>query len=703
MDMSQYLEVFIDESKEHLQEMNDTLLKLEQDFSNVELLNDIFRVAHTIKGMSGTMGFTKVASLTHEMENVLHICRSKELAVDDIIIDTLFECFDGLEEYIDNLSRTGNEGDLDTSSLVKKLNYIAQNKTTDGALNAQAGDGAEPAKQAEGANGKVESEGTYLISLADLPESFFRGVKEQGMLPFQVKLILSKDCQLRAARAFMAINTLEQFGEIVKINPSTQDIEAENFEYSFEAVYLSKLDTPLLREELINISEMEEVLVHEITAEEIDVLKEDAPVVEPAEVEQVDESGEQNFLKNSKRFAKKEAGADQKKAEKEETKAKANKTVRVDIDRLDNLMNLVSELIIVKTRLDDNSSTGSEQSMGETIEYLERITTSLHDAVMKVRMVPVERTFNRFPRLVRDLSKDLGKKIKLVMTGEETEVDRTVIDEIGDPLIHLIRNSIDHGIEDEATRLERGKPAEGTVHLMAYPDGNSVVIEVRDDGNGINVEAIANKAISKGLVTPEQVETMSDHDIINLLFMPGFSMAKKITDVSGRGVGLDVVRSKIEALSGNVEVESKYKQGSTFIIRLPLTLAIIQALMVNLGEEKYAIPLNNIKIIISITKEQISMVQNQEVILYRDQTLPIIRLGDELDVPNRDEDPEHMTVVIVRKGSIEAGLVVDGLIGQQEIVIKSLGRYLGGVKAIAGATILGNGGVALIVDSNQLL
>ncbi len=702
MDMSQYLEVFIDESKEHLQEMNDILLKLEQDFSNVDLLNDIFRVAHTIKGMSGTMGFTKVASLTHEMENVLHICRSKELAVDDIIIDTLFECFDGLEEYIDNLTRTGSEGDLDTSSLVKKLNYIAQNKTTDGALNA-AGDDSAPVQQAEGDGAKAESEGTYSISLADLPDSFFRGVKDQGMLPFQVKLILSKECQLRAARAFMAINTLEQFGEIVKINPSTQDIEAENFEYSFEAVYLSKLDTPLLREELINISEMEEVLVHEITAEEIDDLKDEELATEEVTEVEVNESGEQNFLKNSKRFAKKEAGEAQKKAEKEETKAKANKTVRVDIDRLDNLMNLVSELIIVKTRLDDNSSTGSEQSMGETIEYLERITTALHDAVMKVRMVPVERTFNRFPRLVRDLSKDLGKKIKLVMTGEETEVDRTVIDEIGDPLIHLIRNSIDHGIEDEKTRLERGKPAEGTVHLMAYPDGNSVVIEVKDDGNGINVEAIANKAISKGLVTPEQVETMSDHDIINLLFMPGFSMAKKITDVSGRGVGLDVVRSKIEALSGNVEVESKFKKGSTFIIRLPLTLAIIQALMVNLGEEKYAIPLNNIKIIISITKEQISMVQNQEVILYRDQTLPIIRLGDELEVPNRDQDPEHMTVVIVRKGSIEAGLVVDGLIGQQEIVIKSLGRYLGGVKAIAGATILGNGGVALIVDSNQLL
>ncbi len=701
MDMSQYLEVFIDESKEHLQEMNDILLKLEQDFSDVELLNDIFRVAHTIKGMSGTMGFNKVASLTHEMENVLHICRSKELAVDAIIIDTLFECFDGLEEYIDNLSNSGNEGDLDTSALVKKLNYIAQNKSTSGLDNM---DNSENSSEQAPEKTASSSSNSFEMSLENLPDSFFRSVKEQGMLPFQVKLILSKDCALKAARAFIAINTLEQFGEIVQINPSTQDIEEEKFDLSFELIYLSKLDSNLLREELINISEMDEVLVREISAEEIVDLKGEPEVTEVSTEEVVEQGGEINYLKNSKRFAKKEGKETEEKKEKEENKkAQGNKMVRVDIDRLDNLMNLVSELIIVKTRLDDNSLSGSEQSMTETIEYLERITTSLHDAVMKVRMVPVERTFNRFPRLVRDLSKDLGKKIKLVMTGEETEVDRTVIDEIGDPLIHLIRNSIDHGIEDEATRLERGKPAEGTVHLMAYPDGNSVVIEVKDDGNGINVEAIANKAIQRGIVTAEQIETMSDHDIINLLFMPGFSMAKKITDISGRGVGLDVVRSKIEALSGNVEVESKYKEGSTFIIRLPLTLAIIQALMVNLGDEKYAIPLNNIKIIISITKDQISMVQNQEVILYRDQTLPLLRLGDELEVPNRDEDPENMTVVIVKKGAIEAGLVVDGLIGQQEIVIKSLGKYLGGVKAIAGATILGNGGVALIVDSNQLL
>ncbi len=694
MDMSQYLEVFIDESKEHLQEMNEILLNLEKDFSNVDLLNDIFRVAHTIKGMSGTMGFDKVASLTHEMENVLHICRNRELEVDDVIIDTLFECFDGLEEYNDHLEKTGKEGNLDTSALVKKLNYIAKNKTTkglDGDLNG--GDFEEDVQETVSLSDASE----FTIDLSGVPESIMNSVKENGMLPIMIKMVLSKDCALKAARIFIATSTLEQFGDIVKTLPTIDEAESEDFGNVFEILYLSRLDAEMVKEELLHISEIENVYTKELSE---DFLLENLSRTGEKE-DALAKSVEEERGKKLKRFSKKEKEEETKKNE--NSKPKTNKMVRVDIDRLDNLMNLVSELIIVKTRLDDYGSMDSKQNISEAIEYLERITTSLHDAVMKVRMVPVERTFNRFPRLVRDLSKDLGKKIKLVMTGEQTEVDRTVIDEIGDPLIHLIRNSIDHGIEDEALRAERGKPQEGTVHLMAYPDGNSVVIEVKDDGNGMDVEKIAGKALDRGLVTEEQLELMTDTEIINLLFLPGFSMAKEITDLSGRGVGLDVVKSKIESLSGNVEVQSKFGEGARFIIRLPLTLAIIQALMVNLGDEKYAIPLNNIKIITSIKESQISRVQNQEVVLYRNQTLPIVRLSQELQVPNHVQDKENMTVVIVKKGSAEAGLVVDGLIGQQEIVIKSLGKYLGGIKAVAGATILGNGGVALIVDPNQLL
>lgn len=385
-------------------------------------------------------------------------------------------------------------------------------------------------------------------------------------------------------------------------------------------------------------------------------------------------------------------------------KNQASKTVRVDIGRLDNLMNLVSELIIIKTRLEDEGFQQQKNSseMHETIEYLERITTSLHDAVMKVRMVPVERTFNRFPRMVRDLSKELGKGINLIMSGEDTEVDRTVIDEIGDPLIHLIRNSLDHGIESIEDRVAKGKPEDGTVNLRAYPDGNTVVIEVEDDGKGIDSEKIKDKAVSNGLLTREEADNLSKKEAINLLFRAGFSTVDVVTDLSGRGVGLDVVKSKIESLNGTVEVDSTIGQGSKFTIRLPLTLAIIQALMIELNKEKYAIPLNNIKEISTINSENISMIQDQEVVLYREKTLPLIRLGDVLNVEDYEKKTGEMLVVIIKKGDLEAGVIVDKLVGQQEIVIKSLGKFLKGINIIAGATILGNGGVALIIDSNQL-
>ena len=322
---------------------------------------------------------------------------------------------------------------------------------------------------------------------------------------------------------------------------------------------------------------------------------------------------------------------------------------------------------------------------------------------MNVRMVPIETVVNRFPRMIRDLSKKLDKKMELYMTGEETELDRTVIDEIGDPLMHLLRNSADHGLEHADVRAQRGKPEVGTIFLNAYQDGNNVVIEVGDDGNGIDVEKVRNKANQKGTITPEQAEAMTDKDIIDLLFRPSFSTAEKITDVSGRGVGLDVVKSKIEALGGDVEVKTKLGEGSTFIVRLPLTLAIIQALMVKLGDEQYAISLGSIETLEDITKDDIKYVNSKEVIHLRDKVIPIIRLGKLLDVESSNEDSENMTVVIVRKGDKRAGIVVDSLIGQMEIVIKSLGSYINVNKMISGATILGDGDIALIIDANTLV
>ena len=399
--------------------------------------------------------------------------------------------------------------------------------------------------------------------------------------------------------------------------------------------------------------------------------------------------------------------SDAKPAAKKAAKPAVGRTVRVDIEKLDVLMNLVSELIIAKNGLvsisSNDSETKNEAGFNEQIEYLESVTTNLHESVMKVRMVPIESVVNRFPRMIRDLSKKLGKKMELHMTGEETELDRTVIDEIGDPLQHLLRNSADHGLESNEERIALGKPEVGNIYLDAYQDGNNVNIEVRDDGAGINVDKVRNKAIEKGTITPEQAENMTDKEIIDLLFRPSFSTAEQITDVSGRGVGLDVVKTKIEGLGGNIECKSVIGEGSSFIIRLPLTLAIIQALMVELGTEKYAIPLGNIQTIEDVLVSDIKHVQTKEVINLRGSVIPLIRLDQILDIEPSNPDAENLTVVIVKKGDKLAGLVVDNLIGQQEIVIKSIGNYINCSKMIGGATILGDGEIALILEVNTLV
>ncbi len=699
MDMSQYLEIFIEESKEHLQHMNSILLDLEDSPDNIELLNEIFRIAHTIKGMSGTMGFTKLADLTHQMENVLHLVRSGDIEVSEGIIDILFECFDGLEEYVNHLVDTGEEGNHDTSDLVRRLKFIAENKSMSGVEDSQteeqhAQTDVDTEVQTTNENSeKLDSQ--FEIDIEDCID-VVKAASESGLIPLKIKVIIDSNTMLKAARAYIVFNTLEEYGDLLKSLPMTEEIEDEKFDDSFEIVFVSKLDAVTIKNELEKISEVDAVIAQEIDLSGYEVQKK---VEEPKEVDLKEEVKDNKIQFKDKKTDKKEKSKKEASKQKQKTTAR---TVRVDIERLDTLMNLVSELIIIKTRLEDNDASGAKNSH-DAIEYLERITTSLHDAVMKVRMVPVERVFNRFPRMVRDLSKDLGKGIKLFMSGEDTEVDRTVIDEIADPLIHLIRNSIDHGIESPEERVAKGKDEAGSVFLRAYPDGNTVCIEVEDNGNGIDPNVIANKAIEKGIVTEAQVENMTSKELINLLFRAGFSTAKVVTDLSGRGVGLDVVKTKIESLNGTVEVDSVHGQGSKFTIRLPLTLAIIQALMVNLGSEKYAIPLNNIKEITTIKESEISLVQSQEVVLYRNKTLPIIRLSEVLNVKYDEvQTKDDMIVVIVKKGEYEAGIVVDNLIGQQEIVIKSLGKYLTGIKIIAGATILGNGSVALIIDPNQL-
>lgn len=699
MDVSQYLEIFIDESEEHLQTLSDCIMVLEKEPDNKDTINEVFRAAHSLKGMAGTMGFKRMQHLTHDMENVFQEVRSDRVKVTSGMIDLLFKCLDALEGYLDNIKSTSDEGTEDNEVIIKELNdFIAK---VDGEAEAENKEVSE-VKEAAPAATQEEKEGQEKIELTEEEKKAIREAESNGQHIYAMTVHIQKDCLLKAARAFLVFKAVEDFGQILVYRPSSQDIEDEKFELDFSFFLASEEETDKIVAAAKAVSEIEKVDAEEIHLEEY--LKEAAAQEEQQAKEAATEQKEApaEVLK----AAEKKAPAA---AAKKQTNAKpvTGRTVRVDIEKLDALMNQVSELIIAKNSLVSISSNESgeyqNQSFHEQIEYLERITTNLHESVMKVRMVPIESVVNKFPRMIRDLSRKLGKKMELYMTGEDTELDRTVVDQIGDPLQHLLRNSADHGLEDNATRVERGKPEVGSIFLKAFQEGNNVIIEVGDDGNGIDVAAVRDKAVERGVITAEQAENMSQKEIINLLFLPSFSMAKKITDISGRGVGLDVVKSNIEALGGDVEVRTKLGEGTTFIVRLPLTLAIIQALMVEIRDEKYAIALGSIANIESIPVNEIKYVQAQEVIHLRGAVIPLIRLDQVLDMEEKQEEPENLTVVIVKKGDSLAGLVVDNLIGQQEIVIKSLGKYITNNKIISGATILGDGEVALILDVNTLM
>lgn len=688
MDMSQYLEIFIDETKEHLQSLNESLLQLEQNPKDTTILNEIFRVAHTLKGMAGTMGFNKMAKLTHDMENVLHALRNNEISVTAKLVDTLFRCLDALENYTENIVNTGSEGSNDYNSIITELNNAISNKGQKPVEIEVENNQSEPEKT------ENKTYKTAQFKLNQYEQNIAYKAKELGMNVLKITVVLNKGCVLKSARSFIIFQTIERHSEIIRSEPRVEDIEDEKFDFEFTVVCITKEETSFFEKDINSIAEIDEVIITSLGYEDFQL----------AETENISNENTGNSVETVN--ASVEDSSDSKQEDNSQNnqahKAKTGKTVRVDIDRLDVLMNLVSELIIIKTRLEGIDIGDRTQAYNEAIEYLERITTNLHDAVMKVRMVPVEMVFNRFPRMIRDIARDLNKEIILNMSGEDTELDRTVIDEIGDPLIHLLRNSADHGIESIEKRKEAGKPAAGKIDLRAYQDGNNVVIEVCDDGQGIDIEKVKKIAIEKGLVKKEIANTLSQKDIIDLLFKPSFSTSDKITDLSGRGVGLDVVKTKIEQLGGVVEVETEWGKGSKFIIRLPLTLAIIQALLVVIGEEKYAIPLSSTKEIIKISPDQIMMVQKQEVIMIRDTVIPIVRLNKILDIPTDENNKKQLTAVIVKKGERLSGFLVDSLIGQQEIVIKSLGKLLSGIKFIAGATILGDGNVALILDVNSL-
>ena len=701
METNQYMDMFLDESHEHLQSLNDGLLVLEENSEDISVVNEIFRNAHTLKGMSATMGFNKIAELTHEMEDVLDLIRKEQIKLTEDIVDTLFKCLDSLEQMVDNVGNGDPEDLIDVSDLVSKLSSISKGDGAPAPAAAETPAAAAPAAAAPApAPAAAPSAAEAALQLSETDKNMIRQAKEGGLQGIHIQVTLSDTCLLKSARSYMVMNALDELGDVIKTVPPAEELEQEKFEQSFDILMVSGSEPKVVEEALNTISEIDKIVV-----ELVDPDKAAAPAAAPAPAAAAAPAPAPAAAAAPPPAAAPPAPAAKKAPPKAaapaaasaQKKAHQSQSVRVDIEKLDTLMNLMGELVINKVRLEQIGQTHRLTELTETLEQMDRVTTDLQNIVMKVRMVPVSAVFNRFPRMVRDVSKELNKEINLTIEGEETELDRTVIDEIGDPIMHLLRNSLDHGVEHPDDREAKGKPRTGEVGLIARHEGNNVVIMVTDDGAGINADKIRKKAVEKGMISQEEADKLDDADAVRLIFLPGFSTAEQISDISGRGVGMDVVRSKIESLSGHVDVETHVDEGSVFKIKLPLTLAIIQAMLVKVQEEMYAIPLGSIDSTINIQETDIQTVQNKEVIVLRGEIIPIIRMGELLQVPHV-KDYDEIFVVVVHAGEAKAGIVVDNLIGQQEIVIKTLGNLFAGLKMFSGATVLGDGRVALILD-----
>ncbi|WP_100333728.1 chemotaxis protein CheA [Bacillus alkalisoli] len=674
MDLNQYLDIFIEESKEHLQIINDQLLVLERNPNETSIINEIFRSAHTLKGMSATMGYEDLANLTHQMENVLDGIRNDKISVTTEILDILLQSVEYLEEIVFSIA-DGGDGKKDVTSIVNLLNKV------------EAGELDLLQSYSESSEVPIESSIDYdQYEVTVLEQS-----EEQGYTPCELRVKLRKDCLLKSVRVYMVFETIEKMAEVIKATPSVEILEEEKFDETFTVTILTKEEIEFVKESILKVSEVEEVQIVKL---DVTKLKSDEQATEAEQVQNLNE-------------VKKEVAATKQVVENEviqpKTNQPSNKTIRVNIDRLDVLMNLFEELVIDRGRLEQISNELNHNELHETVEKMSRISNDLQNIILNMRMVPIDTVFNRFPRMVRQLAKDLGKHVELQIIGADTELDRTVIDEIGDPLVHLIRNAIDHGIETPGVRTEQGKIEEGIITLKAYHSGNHVFIEIADNGAGISKDRVLNKAIERGVISKDESLSLSDKEVYELILSSGFSTAETISDISGRGVGLDVVKNTIESLGGSISIDSIEGSGTTFSIQLPLTLSIISVLLTEIGNEKYAIPLSSIIETAIIKREDILSLHGQQVINFRDKIVPLVFLERLFEIPKESMSENLCSLVLVKKGEKLAGLVVDSFIGQQEVVLKSLGNYLSSTFAISGATILGDGQVALIVDCNALI
>lgn len=679
-DTSQYMDLFLEEAEEQLQSLDEGIVMLEQDRNNQELLNRIFRAAHTLKGSSASMGFSKIATLTHNMETVLDRFRNGELEVSQEVVDVLLECLDTLNALKTELVE--EKDSIDVSPLIEKLLNL-HNSVEAGPEQAQV-----IAETAAVSEVEPEKEGMDDVFLNDTEEKVLRAAIQEGYKGYHIVVELDPECVMKSVRAYIVFNNLKDLGDVLKTIPSTEEIEEEKFELQFEIVLLSRDKQEKIRSLIKSVNEVKEVRIRCLS------LKDGAA-----------ENGAEQVT-----FAA--AGEETKEPVKAETteKKSVSQTVRVDVGRLDNLMNLVGELVIERTRLEAiggsiRAVVGSDaltESMEEISLHIARLSSELQEEIMQARMFPIEQVFNRFPRMVRDLARKFNKDVNFIIDGRETELDRTVIEEIGDPLIHLLRNSVDHGIEPAEERLRMGKPAQGTVRLNAFHQENQIVITVEDDGRGLDSQKLKERCVQKGLISRQAVDKMSEQEALNLIFLPGSSTAEKISDISGRGVGMDIVRTHIEKINGLVEIDTQVGKGTRFTIKLPLTLAINRSLLIKQRGRIFALALSNVIEIIDLDTKEIQSMQRHKVALVRNSFLPLFEL-ERLLGEKAEKREGNMPVVVVGLVDKRIGIIVDELVGEQEIVIKSLGGYIGDIHGLAGATIMGDGSVALILDVRGLV
>lgn len=687
------LKIFLEEVEEHFQTLEEDLIRLEKEEEfNEDLMQEIFRASHTLKGSSATIGHHRMAKLTHGMENVLDQLRKKQISVSSNLVDVLFECLDCLRVLKDEIIND-EEADLDLENILQKLASI---KATDG------GSGQVTVPQEQGpSTSQAAAEAQISIETSWDDKDTVHKAVEQGLRPYLIQIKFDVEPEMLAVRTFVTVRAFEEVGEVIRTKPSEDEIEHENVTDTLVILFMSNANEEAihkLAKELPNIASCTVQPYHDESMQaNATLVPQQAQEKLQVDVQAMEKSGSDSA--KSSNTVKNINGK------------KANRTVRVDVDLLDSLMNLVGELVIDRTRLFQilgNIEVNYEmdevsQDLGRTSVHIARVTTQLQEQIMKARMLPVENLFNKFPRMVRDLSQKAGKEVDFVMTGQETELDRSIIEEIGDPLIHLLRNAVDHGLESPEDREANGKSRTGELKLQASHEENHIIITITDDGKGIDPEVVKQSGIRKGLITEEQAKRLTDKEAINLIFMSGLSTNTNVTDVSGRGVGMDVVRTNIEKINGAIEINSVVGKGTEFKIKLPLTLAIIRALLVSIDKSVYAIPLSTVTETIRMQKDQIEYVNNQEVIVVRGKVLPLVRLKRVFGNYADEQEREKLFVVVVNLAGQQVGFVVDSLVGEQEIVIKSLGKYIGDIQGISGATILGDGNVALIVDVSNLV